>query len=508
MSSVTSRGVDTVLRYRNAAYLFSVLLVAVGFPLAYLNNPLHVDESLYLVFGGKINRGALLYTEVIDHKPPAVYYLAAIISRLAGEPYVALRILTYGVTALSGLALLWLGAQLRDVSTGMIASLLFLIGTYVPHYDGFVFMTEQYAVLSTIVAAGLLLTGEERWRYPLVGTSLAVGVLFNQTVFLFGAAIVAVAALRLWHPAHRTRPAVRRTVVRILLIGVGFAIPVALVLGYFAQTGQLADVLRYTLYVPLTQYDPPFDVKGHLYSAAAFLPVWVLSASMVGRTAVSWYRRRVDETSLFLSVWLVFLSYPGVTSFVGDHKMLFTFPAASLLAAFALRSAPVRDQVETAVEGVRERGLSRSHLRTWAILAVAVGLIVASLGFNAVYASLVVPDSVNEQRGKVAQLDAQIDGVVYTFPFNNEIPYFGENIRAPNTYLGAVYSESLARQVVADLERQRVSYVVVPKSQVNDQDQIDPSGYFPESAAIVAEYVNEAYEPAGTTDEFVVYRRT
>jgi len=36
------------------------------------------DEGIYLVLGQTMNKGATLYTEIIDHKTPLIYYLARV----------------------------------------------------------------------------------------------------------------------------------------------------------------------------------------------------------------------------------------------------------------------------------------------------------------------------------------------------------------------------------------------------------------------------------------------
>jgi hypothetical protein len=503
--------VDAVSRHSRPLFALCVLAVVVGGPLLYVRRPLHVDESLYLVVGGQLLDGAGLYTGVIDHKPPAIYHLAALLQMLPGEPYLAFRLLTYAVTAASGVLLFRLGTELRGRTVGAFASLAFLVGTYAPHFDGYYALTEQYAVLCTVAAATLFVERDSRRADLLVGAVLAVGVLFNQIVFLFGLAVVVAVALGLRNPRYRTRAYLRRWTGRLLTIGVGFGVPVALVLGYFASRGALGALLRFTVVVPLTQYSPPFELTGHVYMVLSFLPVWLLAGGMVLVVARRFHANAVDDRLLFLVVWLLLVSYPAVTSFVGDHKTLFALPPASLLGGVAVvrgyryavdRGPLAGDDARDADSGGPSRTVAA------ALVVGVVGVVVLSAGFNAVYASLLLDDTVAEQRASADRVDRHAEGVVYTMPFRQSVVYFADGLESAETYTGIVYSEGMARQVIRDLERQDVRYVVVRRGHYSDDDGVLARGYFADSKAVVADYVDANYERVATTDEYVVLERT
>lgn len=67
-------------------FLFAFTLSAIGLPLLYLNVPLHFDEGIYLTIGEQIAAGETLYADFADHKPPGIFYLAAVIYELFGPP--------------------------------------------------------------------------------------------------------------------------------------------------------------------------------------------------------------------------------------------------------------------------------------------------------------------------------------------------------------------------------------------------------------------------------------
>jgi hypothetical protein len=117
----------------------------------------------------------------------------------------------------------------------MGASLLYILATYAPHVDVFYFLTEPYANLATVLEA-LLLLRDRRMLDAAAGGSLAVGVLFNQTVFLFGLAYILFRALMIRTPANRTREYLLKPTTRFTIIGAGFAVPMMLTGAYFHHT--------------------------------------------------------------------------------------------------------------------------------------------------------------------------------------------------------------------------------------------------------------------------------
>lgn len=498
---------------RHPVYAFVFGLLAVGFPLVYLHRPFHIDEVLYIVVGQELVDGTALYTGVIDHKPPAIFYLAAAVSTLDVESYLALRLLTALVTLTTGLVVLWLGTSLYDERVGMAAGLLFVVGSYLPHFDGYYFMTEPYATLCTVVAAALYLVVRSRWADVAAGVALGVGVLFNQTVFLFGAAVLAVSLLGLRYPEHRTRAALVSQSVRILAIGVGFLAVAVVVVAYFASIGGLAAFVTYAFVVPLTQYSPPFDLRGHVFMTLSFLPVWTLALVVALRSLWRWglEERTGDESTLFVAVWLAFVSYPGMTAFVGDHKMLFTFPAVALLAARGLdllwRTDGVRDRVASLVAGVRDRSTGPVSRSTAVVALVVVGVVVATAGFNVAYAALFLDGSIDHQAADARQIDASVDGPVYALPFLYQFAYFDDDASLPETFVGGVYSDALADRVIADLESQSVEYVVVHRGHIDDSGDIVGDNFFGPTEEPVAAYVDANYEPVEQSEEFVVYQR-
>jgi hypothetical protein len=153
-----------------------------------------------------------------------------------------------------------------------IGSLAYLFGVYAPVFDGFILMTEPFAALF-LIAAVLWLFAEQRVTDLLAGLSLAFGVLFNQTVFLFGVVVICWSLTRLY--ARETD--LRTIAVRYSRVGAAFLTPLGLMALFAASRGTLAETLWYTFLLPLNHYDPPYFLNGQLLSAASYLPVWLLA---------------------------------------------------------------------------------------------------------------------------------------------------------------------------------------------------------------------------------------
>ena len=73
--------IDTLLDKQIPLYLLLILVLVLRIP--NLFEPYwYGDEGIYLTIGQSMNKGAKLYTEIIDHKTPLIYYLARVDSQL------------------------------------------------------------------------------------------------------------------------------------------------------------------------------------------------------------------------------------------------------------------------------------------------------------------------------------------------------------------------------------------------------------------------------------------
>jgi len=493
---------------RGSAWIRLVFLAwAVALPLVYLDQPLHFDEGIFLAVGRRMAVGETLYVDVADHKPPGIYLLSRGIYELTGSPIVAARLLTYGVTAVSGLLVVRLAGAFRARRVAYASGALFVVISYLPHFDGFHFMTEQYAVLALLTAA-VLLGGDALRSHLGAGVALGVGVLFNQTVVLFGAVILIVTLLRLRRPDRRTASVLRRSVLEVVAIGTGFLAVLAVAIAALAAQGRLADAVYYTVLLPTTNYSTPFDAWGHALAGAFLLPVWLLAAGVVGRTGVGVVRGEdVTERRLLVVVWAVVLSVPGAIGFAGDHKFLFAFPALSVLAVVGGAELFAKaGGVRRLGRALRDGRPDRSTLAVGLLVAVVLSTAAVAGAGNAYVTTQIVQQDVDDDRAALAAAVDGLEGPVYAYNVQAQV-YVHTDVEPATTFLGTIYADDIARGKVADLERNEVRYVLVETGFVAD-GRVVPARYWTEHKSIMAAYLNDNYEPVRTTDEWVVYERT
>lgn len=540
------------------AFYVVFIALAVIPPLIYLRQPLLHDEMTYLVIGREIASGGTLYAGIADHKTPAIYYLTALLWEAVPEPYLAGRILVYAVHATTALLVFRLGS-LWGRPVAAVGSLAYLFGVYAPVFDGFIVMTEPFAALF-LTAAVLWLFAERRVTDLLVGLSLAFGVLFNQTVLLFGLVIISWSLTCLY--AGETD--LRTVAGRYSRVGAAFLTPLGLVALFMASRGTLDATLWYTFFLPLNHYNPPYFLDGQLLSAASYLPVWLLA----GGTALYVFRsipsRSFDTRLAFLSLWLVVMSVPGLQAFHGGHRYIFVMPAAAVLAGVGLRrlvsflaNGPRRlsrgewagltvavaasETVLTLVAAnsgyqylfllefgfammfvgaivlsysvVRWAGsLGRLDTSQWVALVAGVFLVLSALGgtvaVDGVREIRLSGEHIETQSATAEELDEVVDGRFYSLgpPTSYELAYFGE-ARPVRTFITPPYGEPLADRVVTELERDEVPYVLVRSEQVGD-GRIDPThGYYPNAREPLVAYIEANYEPVAEHNGFVVYER-
>jgi len=144
-------------------------------PIYYISYPLLGDETTFLAIGNSIKNGALLYRDVADIKPPGIFYLAALVFSVAGKSFIAARILTYFVNAASAILIFAIGTKVKDNNVGMIVAILFLIGAYLPLFQGYYYMIEPFAVFFILLSVLFFLRDGYRSKF-IAGLILGIGL--------------------------------------------------------------------------------------------------------------------------------------------------------------------------------------------------------------------------------------------------------------------------------------------------------------------------------------------
>jgi len=176
---------DKFLDKHRSLLLVFLLLVILRLP-NFFEPYYYMDESIYLTIGNALRKGVRLYTEIIDHKTPLIYYFAAVPSLLH------FRLLNFIWSALS-LAAFWkiAGKIFKNLKAVVVSSVAFVFLTSWPLFEGNVPNGELF-VLGFILGGGYLLTQtnlfkEKAEKKPFLHKNI---VFYFGAGFLFGLAIL------------------------------------------------------------------------------------------------------------------------------------------------------------------------------------------------------------------------------------------------------------------------------------------------------------------------------
>jgi hypothetical protein len=309
---------------RHIFFILLFIIFGVFVPSYYLFYPLGVDEATYLVIGALIKDGALLYRDVIDVKLPGIYYLAALVFSVAGKSFIAIRVLTYVINAISALLVYSLGKKIANKNIGMAASIFFLIGMYLWQYEGYCYMTEPYVVFFSLLSVLFFL--KDGYRAKLV-SGLALGMGLFGVFFLFY-------LLNLRFQKNRTKDYVINSAKNLISISLGVAVPLLLVFLYFFSMGAGSQFTYCTIFF-ISDYSYPFILWRFIKDFFSFFPIWLLSTSMVLLVGCRLIKGKVlNEKHFLLTLWLLVFSILVIRT--GSHRVPFIFPSAAILSALML----------------------------------------------------------------------------------------------------------------------------------------------------------------------------
>lgn len=223
------------------------------------------DEGIYLTIGQSIRHGAILYKDIVDHKTPVIYYLAAL-----GESQLGLRLLLTLAMAGAAAAFFYVARRLtNDLIASTIFSVLFVLLTALPALEGNIANGELFVMAFVLPAAALLLHNDDalellikqkpRWpKHLAIGHYLGAGILLGLAILTKVPALFDVLAFFFigWLALIDTQvsnlrrlqlPAIGHVVKGWLLLGVGVLSMVVASIAFFAVQGALPDYLQYGL---------------------------------------------------------------------------------------------------------------------------------------------------------------------------------------------------------------------------------------------------------------------
>lgn len=352
-----------------------VLVALVGLNLLFAFDSISRDAGAFLTIAQGIPEGKVPYVDYVDHKPPGIYYLLAILMH-SGASIVAIKLFVFSLNQFTAGLLLYVGREEFEYPVGLLAAIFYLSGLLV--YEGRFVLTEPFVAFFSVVSIIVLRKWEDSPRaiyLVLLGTAIALAAVFKQSAALLVPPFVIYLAFN--DGRHLTA-----LLKRLSLVFIG-GIPLALlVFGYYHAIGHFDDILYWTV-LSVHQYGSQDIVQAVLISHGLIMRFPLLWAMALAGVIVALSPRQSGGTplllaSLFLAsaVSLIFRQFP--------HYLIQLLPFASLLGGMvainALNDRSVRRVLDTGMPE-SEYHISRIGAVAGVLLLLTAPLVLFTGGF-------------------------------------------------------------------------------------------------------------------------------
>lgn len=295
------------------------------------------DEAIYLTLGEGIRQGLVLYKEIFDHKPPAIYILAA----AAGSVFWFRLILLFWHAAT--IVLFWklaknfFGKNQRQV---ILSTYLFGILTAIPLLEGNIANSEIFMLGPTIAGFLILFSAKilDSRKLFLSGLLFSVAVLFKvPAVFdLLGLVVFWIAWAKIKDVSKVTK--------NLFILGCGFLTPIVATAIYYWSREALPQYLNTVwsqnfLYISrwgqpslflvdkITQAGLPDSAS--LWQAGLPLRGIILAALVI---LLVFLKKYFDKTVFFASLWFIFTLFAALLSGRPyPHYLIQVIPSLAIL---------------------------------------------------------------------------------------------------------------------------------------------------------------------------------
>lgn len=271
------------------------------------------DEGIYLTLGEAIKQGLLLYRDIFDHKPPAIYLVAAAAGSIFWFKFFLLVWHAATVVIFYKLSSKLLGGRPRPT---LAASTVFALLTTLPLLEGNIANSELFMIGPAIAALYIIFS----WGHTTRNLS-AAGLLFSLSILFKVPAVFDLAAVCFFWlvcstrgsllPAGRLMLAVKKSFILILAA----ALPILLSVLYWAQKGALSQYIN-------TAWTLNFTYIAAWTAPQVSLVSTIAQAGLLTRTAVLALvllvifvaRKRFDQVTLFACLWFTFALFATLLS--------------------------------------------------------------------------------------------------------------------------------------------------------------------------------------------------
>jgi 4-amino-4-deoxy-L-arabinose transferase-like glycosyltransferase len=162
--------------------------------------PLDCDEAIYAYMGKRITRGAVMYRDMTENKPPGGYWFYAAAVAIGGANELTVRLMPIPFVLATIVLVWWMALRMRGPACAVVAAMSYAVLSTDPFLFGNGANMEHMINLASTAALALLVStwdSRGRWRaLILAGACLGLAVLIKQVVLIQGLVCVAALLLR------------------------------------------------------------------------------------------------------------------------------------------------------------------------------------------------------------------------------------------------------------------------------------------------------------------------
>ena len=290
-----------------------------------VRSPLSDDEAIYAVIARELLRGATLYRDVTDHKPPALYLLYTAMEWLGGSwAFLVIHAATALVVWGTALSLAAIVGHLRPAANGRAAmwtalAYIAFTTTMMP-FDGLAANAELWMLLPTVWAVLLMMGQREKggaeapdWHAAAAGVLAGIATLFKYQAIVIVSVLVLLRLIA-FEPIHEPmkKPISDRVRVRmqwngILALCAGVLLPFAVWWAHaqlFGDATETAFWLRFNFGYTSAGVATP-DVLTRTVMRVAFAIGPAAALYWWGARGTWRLLRQRDATTLVMAVWVL-----------------------------------------------------------------------------------------------------------------------------------------------------------------------------------------------------------
>lgn len=488
-------------RFSLLCIVVSALLMG-GVTLAYPRTLLDSPTSTYV--GKTILEGGVPYRDALEPRAPGVFFAYALQIFLLGESAVALRTFDLLWQLATALALASIAAHLCNRPTaGLIAGVAYLLAYFTEHYSSWAqpdtFLSLPLALAFLFSIRGVRRDSLSDWL--VAGLMVGIATLFKPPYGLFG-------VLPLLLILSQLRGAARRAGLKLFVLAIGFAVPLAATALYFLWKNGFEDLLSAQFVLApayLSRIHEMLGLPAFINSLLrpVLIPFFFMTA--VGFVSLA-VRLHTEKPHWIENMAVAWFAIAGATfilhgSYLRYHYLAMAAPAAILFASSLARMLDSPAQWR----------------RPFANLLIALMLIVpaAKWQHNARFAWQVwrgfAPDAPWRELGKYIKAHTNLDDTIFVWG-NAPLVYLLAERKAASRFLCTAYisvdAPTLNYREIAlrELHQRRPTYFVLVK-----EGSITPA--LPDSQTSLAEFpalrawVGSGYQVEIENHLYALFRR-